>query len=86
MAKRKLNPALTKPLTPTAALAEVVGKKPLARSAAIKAVWNYIKKKGLQDKSNKRNINLDATMAAFCGKKKTISMFDLAKYISSNLK
>jgi chromatin remodeling complex protein RSC6 len=38
MAKRKLNPALTKPLTPTAALAEVVGKKPLARSAAIKAV------------------------------------------------
>jgi hypothetical protein len=25
-------------------------------------------------------------MAAFCGKKKTISMFDLAKYISSNLK
>jgi chromatin remodeling complex protein RSC6 len=36
MAKRKINPALMKPLTPSAKLAEVIGSKPLARAQAIK--------------------------------------------------
>ncbi|GHU47768.1 hypothetical protein FACS1894218_2890 [Bacilli bacterium] len=36
MAKRKLNPALSRPLTPSATLAAIVGTKALARSAAIK--------------------------------------------------
>jgi chromatin remodeling complex protein RSC6 len=35
---KKVNAALMKPLDPSAALAEVVGHKPLARSAAIKSV------------------------------------------------
>lgn len=86
MAKRKLNPALTKPLTPSATLAAVVGTKALARSAAIKKTWEYIKKNGLQDKKNRRNINADAKLKPLFKGKSQVTMFELAKYISQNLK
>lgn len=45
--KRKPNPAFMKPLAPSAALAEIVGSKPLPRTQAVKKVWDYIKKNGL---------------------------------------
>lgn len=86
MAKKKVNPALMRPLTPSANLAALVGSKALPRAQAIKKVWDYIKKEGLQDSKNKRNINCDAKLSAVCGKKKQVSMFELAKFISSNLK
>jgi chromatin remodeling complex protein RSC6 len=75
-----------KPLDPSAALAEVVGHKPLARSAAIKSVWVYIKKHDLQDSKNRRNINADATLKTLFNGKKQVSMFELAGIISKNLK
>ncbi|MDR0825987.1 MAG: hypothetical protein LBM72_01850 [Mycoplasmataceae bacterium] len=83
---RKLNPALTKPLQPSAILAEIVGSKPLARSAAIKKTWEYIKKHGLQDKKNKRNINADAKLKPLFKGKSQVTMFELASFISKNLK
>jgi len=83
--KRKPNPAFMKPLTPSAALATVVGSKALPRTQAVKKVWDYIKRKGLQDKANKRMINVDSGLAGFCGSKKQVSMFDLAKLISKHL-
>ena len=83
--KRKPNPAFMKPLTPSSALAEVVGAKPLPRTQAVKKVWAYIKRKGLQDRVNKRMINVDEKLAGFCGRKPQVSMFDLAKLINRHL-
>jgi len=83
-AKRKPNAAFMAPLTPSAALAEVVGAKPLPRTEAVKKVWDYIKKNGLQDKKNRREINADAKLKAVL-KKDKVTMFELAKLLSKNL-
>ena len=56
-AKRKPNPAFMKPMTPSAALAAVVGSKPIPRTEITKKIWDYIKKNKLQDAKNRRNIN-----------------------------
>ena len=58
-AKRKPNAAFMKPVQPSAALAEVVGSKPIPRTEVTKKLWAYIKKNGLQDKKNKRMIKAD---------------------------
>ena len=55
----KSNSAFMKPMTVSADLAAVVGKGPMPRSEVVKALWVYIKKNGLQDSKNKRNINAD---------------------------
>lgn len=82
--KRKPNPQFMAPLAPSAALAVIVGAKPLARTEAVKKTWAYIKKNGLQDKKNKREINADAKLKAVV-KKDRVTMFDLAKFINKNL-
>ena len=56
---RKANAAFMKPVTPSAALAEIVGSKPIPRTEVTKKLWAYIKKNGLQDKTNKRMIKAD---------------------------
>src|SRR3954470_19799401 len=76
---RKPNAAFMAPLTPSPALAEVVGSKGLPRTEIIKQIWVYIKKNGLQDKNNKRMINADAKLKPLFGSKSQVSMFDLAK-------
>ncbi|MBM4379377.1 MAG: hypothetical protein FJ086_08770, partial [Deltaproteobacteria bacterium] len=68
------------------ALAEVVGQKALPRTEAVKKVWAYIKKNGLQDAKNKRNINADDKLKVIFGGKKTVTMFELTKLLSNNLK
>jgi len=81
---RKPNAAFMAPLTPNNTLAEVVGNKPLPRTEIVKKVWDYIKKNGLQDKTNKRMINSDAKTKPLFGKAQ-ISMFDLAKIVNNNI-
>lgn len=83
--KRKINPALLVPLTPSAVLAAVIGNKPASRPDIIKKVWAYIKKQGLQDTVNKRMINADDKLKALFGGQSQVSMFDLAKIVSSNV-
>jgi upstream activation factor subunit UAF30 len=83
--KRKPNAAFMAPLTPSATLAEVVGAKPLARTEVVKKIWDYIKKNKLQDSKNRRMINADAKLKPLFGKAQ-ISMFDLTKIVSNNLK
>ncbi|HXH18779.1 MAG TPA: SWIB/MDM2 domain-containing protein [Chitinophagales bacterium] len=83
--KRKPNAAFMKALTPSANLAAVVGSKPLPRTQVVKKVWEYIKKNKLQDTKNKRNINADAVLQKVFGGKKTVSMFEMAKYLNKNL-
>lgn len=84
-AEKKANSAFMKPMTISAELAEVVGKGPMPRSEVVKALWVYIKKNGLQDQKNKRNINADAALTAVFGGKKTVSMFEMTKLVSKHL-
>lgn len=85
-AKRKPNPALMKPLQPDAVLSVVVGSKPLARGQIVKKLWEYIKKKGLQDAKNKRNINADDALKAVFNGKKQVTMFEMTKLVSGHIK
>jgi len=83
---RKPSAAFMKPLNPDAALAEVVGSKPLPRTEVAKKLWAYIKKNGLQDSKNRRMINSDAKLGAVFGGKKQVSMFEMTKLVSKHLK
>jgi upstream activation factor subunit UAF30 len=85
-AARKPSAAFMKALTPSAALAEVVGSKPLARTEVVKKIWVYIKANKLQDAANRRMINADAKLKVVFGGKGQVSMFDMAKHISKHLK
>ena len=82
--KRTPNAAFMKPLTPSAALAAVVGANPLPRTEVVSKIWVYIKKHGLQDKVNRRNINSDDKLRAVFGKGQ-VTMFELASLIGKHL-
>ena len=86
MATKKANSAFMRPLQPSEALGEIVGDKPLPRTQVVKKLWVYIKKKGLQDKKNRRMINADANLLKVFGGKKQVSMFDMTKLVSKHLK
>ncbi|HRG82636.1 MAG: hypothetical protein KAX45_02725 [Chitinophagaceae bacterium] len=83
--KRTPNAAFMKALTPSAALAAVVGNKPLARTEAVKRIWAHIKKNKLQDSKNRRMINNDAALKAVFAGKAQVSMFDVAKALGKHL-
>jgi upstream activation factor subunit UAF30 len=83
---RKPNAAFMAPLTPSAALAEVVGSKPLPRTDVTKKLWAYIKKNGLQDQKNKRMIKADENLKPVFGGKSTVNMFEMTKLVSKHLK
>jgi chromatin remodeling complex protein RSC6 len=82
--KRAVNAAFMKPLTPSAALAAVVGATPLPRTEVVSKLWVYIKKHNLQDVTNKRNINADDKLKAVFGKAQ-VSMFEMAGLIGKHL-
>ncbi|MGE0763785.1 MAG: SWIB/MDM2 domain-containing protein [Bdellovibrionales bacterium] len=83
--KRKPNMAFMKPLTPSSALAAIVGASPLPRTEVVKKLWAYIKKNKLQDAKNRRNINADAKLKPIFGKG-TVSMFEMTKIVSKHLR
>jgi chromatin remodeling complex protein RSC6 len=85
-AKRKPNPAFMKAMLPDAALAAVVGDKAMPRTEVTKKLWAYIKKNGLQDKKNRRNINADDKLKAVFGGKATVNMFEMTKLVNKHLK
>jgi len=83
--KRTVNAAFMKALTPSSALAAVVGSAALPRTEVVSKLWTYIKKHGLQDAANKRNINADAKLKEIFGKAQ-VTMFELAGLIGKHLK
>jgi chromatin remodeling complex protein RSC6 len=85
-AKRKPSAAFMKPVQPNEKLALVVGAKPLPRTELTSKLWKYIKKNGLQDKKVKTQINADAALQAVFGGKKKVSMFEMTKLVSQNVK
>jgi len=83
--KRTPNAAFMKAMTPSAALAAVIGATPVPRTEVVSKMWTYIKKHGLQDKVNKRNINADDKLKQVFGKAQ-VTMFELAGLIGKHLK
>ncbi len=81
----KSNSAFMKPMNISPDLAAVVGKGPMPRSEVVKKLWVYIKKNGLQDSKNKRNINADEALKKVFGGKGTVSMFEMTKLVSKHL-
>ncbi|HXN55912.1 MAG TPA: SWIB/MDM2 domain-containing protein [Myxococcales bacterium] len=82
---RKPNAAFMKPMTPSAALAKVVGDKPMPRTEVVKKIWAYVKKHDLQDKKERRNINADENLREVFKGKKTVTMFEMTKYVNEHL-
>jgi upstream activation factor subunit UAF30 len=85
-AARKPNAAFMAPVTPDAALSEVVGSKPLPRTELTKKLWAYIKKNGLQDAKNKRMIKADAALKPVFGGKSSVNMFEMTKLVNKHVR
>jgi len=83
---RKPSAAFMRPVTPSAALAAVVGEKPIPRTEVTKRLWAYIKKNRLQDTTNKRTINADETLKQVFGGKSKVDMFEMTKLVGKHLK
>ncbi|HXD23996.1 MAG TPA: SWIB/MDM2 domain-containing protein [Gemmatimonadaceae bacterium] len=84
--KRKPNAAFMKPVQPDAVLGAVVGSSAMPRTELTKKIWAYIKKNGLQDKKNRRNINADDKLKAVFGGKATVNMFQMTALVSKHVK
>ncbi|MEO7455459.1 MAG: SWIB/MDM2 domain-containing protein [Gemmatimonadaceae bacterium] len=85
-AKRTPNAAFMKPMTPSAQLGMVVGSAPLPRTEVTKKLWAYIKRKGLQDAKNRRQINADDNLKPVFGGKANVTMFEMTKLVNKHLK
>jgi upstream activation factor subunit UAF30 len=83
--KRKPSAAFMKPMTPSPALAMVVGSSPMPRTEVTKKLWAYIKRNGLQDTVNRRMINADGNLATVFGGKRQVSMFEMTKLVNKHL-
>jgi chromatin remodeling complex protein RSC6 len=83
---RTPNSAFMKPVTPSPALGEIVGSKPIPRTEVTKRLWAYIKKNKLQDAKNKRMINADAALKTVFAGKSTVNMFEMTKLVGKHLK
>jgi upstream activation factor subunit UAF30 len=81
---KKPNAAFMKEMTPSAELAAVIGAKPIARTEAVKQVWDYIKTNNLQNPQNKRNILADAKLSKVFGKNE-VTMFELTGILGKHL-
>lgn len=85
-AKRTPNAAFMKPVMPSAVLAAVIGATPMPRTEVTKKIWDYIKQNNLQDKNNRRMINADDKLKPVFGGKAQVSMFEMTKLVSAQLK
>jgi upstream activation factor subunit UAF30 len=73
-------------VTPSSVLAAVVGAAQLTRAELTKKIWAYIKRNGLQDQKNRRNINADDKLKAVFGGKGTVNMFEMTKLVNKHVK
>jgi chromatin remodeling complex protein RSC6 len=73
-------------VTPSSALAAIVGAAQLTRAELTKKIWAYIKRNGLQDQKNRRNINADDKLKTVFGGKGTVNMFEMTKLVNKHVK
>ena len=82
--KRKPNAAFMKAMQPSDQLSEVIGSSPMPRTEVTKKLWAYIKRKGLQDKKNRRMINADENLRPIF-RRDQVSMFEMTKLVNRHL-
>ena len=75
-----------RPVTPGPALQPIVGSTPIPRTEVTKRLWDYIRKNGLQDQTNRRQINADDALKAVFGGRGSVSMFEMTKLVGNHLK
>jgi len=80
----KKTTAFMKELTPSPALAAVVGTAPLPRTEVTKRMWDYIKAHNLQNPANKRNILCDSKLKAVMDKDE-VTMFEMTGLVGKHL-
>lgn len=78
------NNALQKPVNLSGELEAVIGKGPMTRAQVTSKVWEYIKANGLQDSTDKRQINPDAKLGAVIGNEE-INMMKMTGKISKHI-
>ena len=83
--KRTPNAAFMKPMQPSSDLANVVGSSPMPRTEVTKKLWQYIKRKGLQDAKNRRMINADENLRPIFGRGQ-VSMFEMTRLVNKHLR
>ena len=75
-----------KPVQPDDKLAAIVGSQPLSRPELTKKLWSYIKRRGLQDKKKRTQINADENLRPVFNGKSQVSMFEMTKLVSNHLR
>ena len=84
-AARKPNAAFMKAMTPSPALAAVIGAMAVPRTEVTSKLWAYIKKNNLQDPAAKRFINADDKLKVVFGKPR-VDMFEMTRLVQGHLK
>lgn len=84
-APRKPNAAFMKAMTPSPALAAVIGAMAVPRTEVTSKLWAYIKKNDLQDPKAKRFINADDKLKEVFGKPR-VDMFEMTRLVQGHLK
>lgn len=82
--KRTPNAGFAKPMTPSPALAAVIGAEAVPRTEVVKRLWVYIKANGLQDAQKRTMINANAKLQPVFGKPQ-VSMFEMTKLVGAHL-
>lgn len=85
VAGRKSTAPFMEPMFASPALSKVIGAMGQPRTEVTKKLWAYIKRKGLQDKKNRRMINCDDNLRGAFGGRKVVSMFEMTKLVNKNL-
>ncbi|MEO8937981.1 MAG: SWIB/MDM2 domain-containing protein [Burkholderiaceae bacterium] len=85
VAPRKPNAAFMKAMTPSPALAAVIGAMAVPRTEVTSKLWAYIKKNNLQDPAAKRFINADDKLKVVFGKPR-VDMFEMTRLVQGHLK
>lgn len=85
MAEKPKTNGLAKPMTPSAELVAVIGSGQVARSDAVKKLWDYIKAHNLQNPANKREILADAKLKPLFGGKDKVTMFEMNSHLAKHL-
>ena len=75
-----------RPMEISPALAHVIGAGPMPRIEVTKKLWAYIKRKGLQDSKQRRNINADTALQAVFGGRRKVNMFEMIKLVDRHLR
>ncbi len=71
-------------MTPSPALAAVIGAEPSPRTQVTKKLWDYIKAHNLQDAQKRTQINADDKLLAVFGKSQ-VTMFEMTKLVNAHL-